>query len=150
MSAAQSSLLENIGDTDLDPGSGSSLEGSTENLLVKPSVARRRANLQEVENVYITVSPTPLTLTGQRFESVRFRRESPNIKRHLIRPAESERVPRRQLPGLQAASQARSAESGSGKRYHFCILRRATADTQTLANSVQYLTTLFPADRGEK
>ncbi|XP_075882463.1 rho GTPase-activating protein 4-like isoform X2 [Nelusetta ayraudi] len=54
MSAAQSSLLENIGDTDLDPGSGSSQEGSTENLLVKPSVARRRANLQEVENVYIT------------------------------------------------------------------------------------------------
>lgn len=57
MLAAQSSLLENIGDTDLDPGSGSSLEGSTENLLVKPSVARRRANFQEIENVYITVSP---------------------------------------------------------------------------------------------
>lgn len=61
MSAAQSSLLENIGDTDLDLGSGSFQEGSTENLLVKPSVARRRANLQEVENVYITVSLTPLT-----------------------------------------------------------------------------------------
>lgn len=76
MSAAQSSLLENIGDTDLDPGSGSSQEGSTENLLVKPSVARRRANLQEVENVYITVSLTPLTSPGQRFESVRFRSES--------------------------------------------------------------------------
>lgn len=57
MLAAQSSLLENISDTDLDPGSGSSLEGSTENLLVKPSVARRRANFQEIENVYITVSP---------------------------------------------------------------------------------------------
>lgn len=72
----------------------------------------------------------PPHLPGQRFESARFRRESPNFKRHLIRPAESERVPRRQLPGLQAASQARSAESSSGKRYHFCILRRATADTR--------------------
>lgn len=57
MSAAHSSLMENIGDTDLDPGP--SQEGSTENLLVKPSVARRRANLQEVENVYTTVSPPP-------------------------------------------------------------------------------------------
>lgn len=56
MMAAQSSLLENIADTDLDPGSGSSQEGSTENLLVKPSVARRRANQQEVEYVFITVS----------------------------------------------------------------------------------------------
>lgn len=55
MLAAQSSLLENIADTDLDPGGGSSQEGSTENLLVKPSVARRRANQQEVENVFITV-----------------------------------------------------------------------------------------------
>lgn len=56
MSAAQSSLLEIISDNDLDPGSGSSQEGSTENLALKPSVARRRANLQEVENLYITVS----------------------------------------------------------------------------------------------
>lgn len=55
MSAAQSSLLENIGDDDLDPSSGSSQDGSTENLTVKPSVARRRANLQEIENLYITV-----------------------------------------------------------------------------------------------
>uniref|UniRef100_A0A671XS51 Rho GTPase activating protein 4a n=1 Tax=Sparus aurata TaxID=8175 RepID=A0A671XS51_SPAAU len=54
MSAAQSSLLENIGDDDLDPSSGSSQDGSTENLTVKPSVARRRANLQEIENLYIT------------------------------------------------------------------------------------------------
>uniref|UniRef100_UPI0037E8D195 rho GTPase-activating protein 4-like n=1 Tax=Semicossyphus pulcher TaxID=241346 RepID=UPI0037E8D195 len=54
MSAAQSSLLENIGDDDLDPGSGPSLEGSIENLSVKPSVARRRANLQEIENLYFT------------------------------------------------------------------------------------------------
>lgn len=58
MLAARSSLLENVVDTDLDPGSGSSQEGSTENLLVKPSVARRRANLQEVENVFATVSRT--------------------------------------------------------------------------------------------
>lgn len=55
MSAAQSSLLESIGDDDLYPSSGSSQEGSTENLTVKPSVARRRANLQEIENLYITV-----------------------------------------------------------------------------------------------
>ncbi|XP_040914385.1 rho GTPase-activating protein 4-like isoform X2 [Toxotes jaculatrix] len=54
MSAAQSSLLENVSDDDLDPsgGSGSSQDGSTENLTVKPSVARRRANLQEIENLY--------------------------------------------------------------------------------------------------
>lgn len=64
MSAAQSSLLDHIGDSDLDPGSGLSLEGSTENLLVKPSVARRRANLQEVENVFITVSLTPDTISA--------------------------------------------------------------------------------------
>lgn len=58
MSAAQSSLLESISDDDLEPssGSGSSQDGSTENLTVKPSVARRRANLQEIENVYFTVS----------------------------------------------------------------------------------------------
>ncbi|XP_074537334.1 rho GTPase-activating protein 4-like [Halichoeres trimaculatus] len=54
MTAAQSSLLENISDDDLDPGNGSSQEGSTENLTVKPSVARRRANLQEIENLYFT------------------------------------------------------------------------------------------------
>ncbi|XP_040008476.1 rho GTPase-activating protein 4-like [Xiphias gladius] len=56
MSAAQSSLLESISDDDLEPssGSGSSQDGSTENLTVKPSVARRRANLQEIENVYFT------------------------------------------------------------------------------------------------
>ncbi|XP_076597059.1 rho GTPase-activating protein 4-like [Chaetodon auriga] len=54
MLAAQSSLLESITDDDLDPSSGSSQEGSTENLTVKPSVARRRANLQEIENLYIT------------------------------------------------------------------------------------------------
>uniref|UniRef100_A0A3Q2Q3L4 Rho GTPase activating protein 4a n=2 Tax=Fundulus heteroclitus TaxID=8078 RepID=A0A3Q2Q3L4_FUNHE len=56
MSTAKSSLLEGIGDDDLEPsiGSGLSQEGSTENLTVKPSVARRRANLLEVENVYFT------------------------------------------------------------------------------------------------
>ncbi|GAA6222799.1 SLIT-ROBO Rho GTPase-activating protein 3-like [Lates japonicus] len=56
MLAAQSSLLEIIGDDDLEPnsGSGSSQDGSTENLTVKPSVARRRANLQELENLYFT------------------------------------------------------------------------------------------------
>lgn len=56
MSGAQSSLLEGISDNDLDRSSSSSHEGSTENLTLKPIVARRRASLQEVENVYITVS----------------------------------------------------------------------------------------------
>lgn len=54
MLAAQSSLLESITDDDLDPSSGLSQDGSNENLTVKPSVARRRANLQEIENLYIT------------------------------------------------------------------------------------------------
>lgn len=58
MSAAQSSLLENISDDDLEPnsGCGSSQEGNTEILTVKPTVARRRASMQEMENLYFTVS----------------------------------------------------------------------------------------------
>lgn len=54
MLVAQNDLLENISDNDFDHSSGLSQEGSTE--LIKPSVAQRRANLQEVENCYITVS----------------------------------------------------------------------------------------------
>ncbi|XP_034028246.1 rho GTPase-activating protein 4a [Thalassophryne amazonica] len=56
MLAAQTSLLERISDNDLEPcsGSTSSQEGSAENLLARPSVARRRSNLQEVENLYFT------------------------------------------------------------------------------------------------
>ncbi|KAM6981758.1 rho GTPase-activating protein 4a isoform 1-T1 [Tautogolabrus adspersus] len=54
MSVAQSSLLDNISDDDLEPVSGSSQEGSTENLTVKPSMARRRASVQEKENLYFT------------------------------------------------------------------------------------------------
>uniref|UniRef100_A0A3Q1JJN8 Rho GTPase activating protein 4a n=1 Tax=Anabas testudineus TaxID=64144 RepID=A0A3Q1JJN8_ANATE len=56
MSAAQSSLVENISDDDLEPssGNGSFQEGNTEILTVRPSVARRRANLQEIENLYFT------------------------------------------------------------------------------------------------
>ncbi|CAK6951409.1 rho GTPase-activating protein 4a [Scomber scombrus] len=56
MSAAQSNLLEGISDDDLEPSSGSSSsqEGSTENLAVKATVARRRANLLEIENLYFT------------------------------------------------------------------------------------------------
>lgn len=59
MSTVEGSLLEGIGDDDLElnSGSGWSQEGSTENLTVRPSVARRRASLQEVENLYFTVSP---------------------------------------------------------------------------------------------
>nr|XP_020472611.1 rho GTPase-activating protein 4 isoform X2 [Monopterus albus]XP_020472621.1 rho GTPase-activating protein 4 isoform X2 [Monopterus albus]XP_020472630.1 rho GTPase-activating protein 4 isoform X2 [Monopterus albus] len=52
MLSAQSSLLESIGDDDLEPSSGSSQDSSTENLTVKPSVARRRSNQQEIENLY--------------------------------------------------------------------------------------------------
>ncbi|XP_077480770.1 rho GTPase-activating protein 4-like isoform X1 [Stigmatopora argus] len=52
MSAAQSSLLEAVHDLDLEPNS--SQEDCTENLLSRPSVARRRANQQEIENLYIT------------------------------------------------------------------------------------------------
>ncbi|XP_019944240.1 rho GTPase-activating protein 4 isoform X2 [Paralichthys olivaceus] len=52
MSAAQSSLLESIGEDDLEPSL--SQDVNTENLIVKPSVARRRANLQEMENLYFT------------------------------------------------------------------------------------------------
>ncbi|XP_024865040.1 rho GTPase-activating protein 4 isoform X2 [Kryptolebias marmoratus] len=56
MSTSQSSLLEGIGDDDLEAGGGAGLfqGGSTENLTVRPSVARRRANLQEIENLYLT------------------------------------------------------------------------------------------------
>ncbi|XP_035502347.2 rho GTPase-activating protein 4 isoform X2 [Scophthalmus maximus] len=55
MSAAQCSLLESVADDDLEPGGGGScLDDGTENQTVKPSVARRRANLQEMENLYIT------------------------------------------------------------------------------------------------
>lgn len=54
MLAAQSYFQENISDNDLDPSSGPSQDGCPEHL-VKPSVARRRANLQELENGYITV-----------------------------------------------------------------------------------------------
>lgn len=65
MSAAQSSLVENISDDDLEPssGNGSFQEGNTEILTVRPSVARRRANLQEIENLYFTVSLSFFTNT---------------------------------------------------------------------------------------
>uniref|UniRef100_A0A3Q2DJT5 Rho GTPase activating protein 4a n=1 Tax=Cyprinodon variegatus TaxID=28743 RepID=A0A3Q2DJT5_CYPVA len=55
MSAAKSSLLAGIGDDDLESSTGLSQAGSTENLTMKPSVARRRANLLEVENLYLVV-----------------------------------------------------------------------------------------------
>ncbi|KAM9855337.1 rho GTPase-activating protein 4a isoform 2-T2 [Aulostomus maculatus] len=54
MSATQSSLLDNISDDDLEPCSTACEDGSTENLAARPSVARRRANLQEIENLYFT------------------------------------------------------------------------------------------------
>lgn len=54
MLAAQSCFQENISDNDLDPSSGPSQDGCPEHLM-KPSVARRRANLQELENGYIMV-----------------------------------------------------------------------------------------------
>uniref|UniRef100_A0A096M0W5 Rho GTPase activating protein 4a n=1 Tax=Poecilia formosa TaxID=48698 RepID=A0A096M0W5_POEFO len=56
MSTAKSALLDNIGENDLESSmsSGPSQVGSTENLNVKPSVARRRASILEIENVYFT------------------------------------------------------------------------------------------------
>ncbi|KAM3872315.1 rho GTPase-activating protein 4-like [Diretmus argenteus] len=56
MLAAHSSLFESISDDDLESssGSGPSHEGSNESLSGRPSVARRRANLQEIENLYFT------------------------------------------------------------------------------------------------
>ncbi|XP_029911809.1 rho GTPase-activating protein 4-like isoform X1 [Myripristis murdjan] len=56
LKAACSSLLESVSDDDLELGSGSGLpqEGSTENLASKSSIARRRANQQEIENLYLT------------------------------------------------------------------------------------------------
>lgn len=42
-----------MADFDLEPNS--SQEESTESLLARPSVARRRANQQEIENLYLTV-----------------------------------------------------------------------------------------------
>ncbi|XP_029975241.1 rho GTPase-activating protein 4-like isoform X2 [Salarias fasciatus] len=50
VSAARTSLLDGIGDDDLE----ASQEDGAENNTVKPSAARRRANLQEIENVYFT------------------------------------------------------------------------------------------------
>ncbi|XP_054632457.1 rho GTPase-activating protein 4-like [Dunckerocampus dactyliophorus] len=57
MSASQSSLLETINDMDFEHNSsstGSSQEENNENQSVRPSVARRRANQQEMENLYFT------------------------------------------------------------------------------------------------
>ncbi|XP_061759429.1 rho GTPase-activating protein 4-like isoform X3 [Nerophis ophidion] len=54
MLAAQSSLLETISDVDLEPSSGTSQEENTESQSVRPNVARRRANQQEIENLYFT------------------------------------------------------------------------------------------------
>ncbi|XP_061683922.1 rho GTPase-activating protein 4-like isoform X2 [Syngnathoides biaculeatus] len=52
MSAAQSSLLETMADVDSEPN-GSQEDGS-ETPLTRPSMTRRRANQQEMENVYLT------------------------------------------------------------------------------------------------
>ncbi|KAM9829098.1 rho GTPase-activating protein 4-like [Syngnathus typhle] len=52
MLAAQSSLLETMAELDLEPNS--SQEESTDGLLVRPTVARRRTNQQDIENLYLT------------------------------------------------------------------------------------------------
>ncbi|XP_077405120.1 rho GTPase-activating protein 4-like [Vanacampus margaritifer] len=52
MSAAQSSLLETT--ADLDSELNSNQEESTESSSARPTVARRRANQQEIENLYLT------------------------------------------------------------------------------------------------
>ncbi|XP_004070741.2 SLIT-ROBO Rho GTPase-activating protein 3 isoform X2 [Oryzias latipes] len=56
MVMVHSTLLEGIGDEDLDQSSGHGLsqEGSTENLSAKSSMAKRRANMQETEGLYFT------------------------------------------------------------------------------------------------
>ncbi|XP_068599983.1 rho GTPase-activating protein 4-like [Brachionichthys hirsutus] len=51
MSSAHALLLDSICDDDLDASSDQ--EGSTENLTARPSVAQRRASLQELETLYI-------------------------------------------------------------------------------------------------
>ncbi|XP_068185360.1 rho GTPase-activating protein 4-like isoform X2 [Antennarius striatus] len=51
MLSAHSCLLDSICDDDMNPSSDQ--EGSTENLTAKPSLAQRRASLQELENLYI-------------------------------------------------------------------------------------------------
>ncbi|XP_062420463.1 rho GTPase-activating protein 4-like isoform X2 [Pungitius pungitius] len=58
MLAAQSSLLESIGDDDLDITGGSSQQDSA------PSAPRRRANAQEIETVYLARVKEHLTLSS--------------------------------------------------------------------------------------
>ncbi|KAM8864067.1 rho GTPase-activating protein 4-like isoform 2-T2 [Spinachia spinachia] len=57
-SAAQSTLLDSIGDDDLDITSGSSQQDGT------PSVPRRRANAQEIENLYLSSVKEHLLLSS--------------------------------------------------------------------------------------
>ncbi|CAN9516145.1 unnamed protein product [Ophioblennius macclurei] len=58
VAASRTSLLDGISDDDLDPvgtaAAGQEDGGVGEITAVKPSAARRRANLQEIENVYFT------------------------------------------------------------------------------------------------
>lgn len=55
MAKAHVTLVGGISDDDLDQAEKSQ-EDSTENLTAKTSTAKRRANLQEIENLYFTVS----------------------------------------------------------------------------------------------
>lgn len=69
MVTVHSTLLEGIGDEDLDQSSGHGLsqEGSTENLSAKSSMAKRRANMQETEGLYFTVSPSSVNNNGKEY-----------------------------------------------------------------------------------
>uniref|UniRef100_A0A1A8QIR2 Rho GTPase activating protein 4a n=1 Tax=Nothobranchius rachovii TaxID=451742 RepID=A0A1A8QIR2_9TELE len=96
MSAARSSLLEGISDDDLESNSGSSQpqEGSNENLSLRPNGTRRRANLQEIENLYFT--RVKEFLVGSSLES-KLQAKHDLLKEAVEKEASNERKPRNSL-----------------------------------------------------
>uniref|UniRef100_A0A1A8GJ17 Rho GTPase activating protein 4a n=1 Tax=Nothobranchius korthausae TaxID=1143690 RepID=A0A1A8GJ17_9TELE len=93
MSAARSSLLEGISDDDLESNSGSSppQEGSNENLSLRSNGTRRRANLQEIENLYFT--RVKEFLVGSSLES-KLQAKHDLLKEAVEKEASNERKPR--------------------------------------------------------
>ncbi|KAG7283830.1 hypothetical protein CRUP_034017 [Coryphaenoides rupestris] len=73
--AGHSLLVEGVCDDDLEPsgggasggsgGTSSTQEDATENQTSKPSAARRRANLQETEILYLTLKPPMASSAGE-------------------------------------------------------------------------------------
>uniref|UniRef100_A0A1A8U7E4 Rho GTPase activating protein 4a n=2 Tax=Nothobranchius furzeri TaxID=105023 RepID=A0A1A8U7E4_NOTFU len=96
MSAARSSLLEGISDDDLESnsGSGQPQEGSNENLSLRPNGTRRRANLQEIENLYFT--RVKEFLVGSSLES-KLQAKHDLLKEAVEKEASNERKPRNSL-----------------------------------------------------